>query len=88
MTEASLVLNDTQIVMWYLQRGTNPNAQCGLGTTPFSVAIEDHPLATIELLHDHGADTAIGNPLHHAVMRKRDRVEAIEWLLAHGAKVN
>jgi ankyrin repeat protein len=85
---ASLILDDAQLVTWYLEHGADPNARCGLGSTPFSVAVQEHSLATIKLLRSHGADPRIGNPLHYAVLRKCDRVEVLEWLLAQGACVD
>lgn len=57
--------------------------------TPTSVAAQEAPLRTLELLFEHGASTAKGQLLHYAALREGpDAPEVIEYLIEKGAPTN
>lgn len=76
------------MVTWLLDHGADPNRQCVVDLTPLSFAVEDAPLAVIELMLSRGGDTRRGQLLHHAVERETDNIAVLKLLLATGAAIN
>lgn len=82
-------MNDTNLTLWFLAHGANPNAECGLDFTPLSVAVFEAPFAIIKLLFDRGGSTKHGQLLHYAVRRNHaDRVEVLKFIISKGVSIN
>ncbi|KAK0308550.1 hypothetical protein LTR01_005179 [Friedmanniomyces endolithicus] len=78
-----------ELTDWFLLKGADPNARCGVDLTPLSIAVRDAPLATIRKLFEHGGSVASGQLLHHAVMNNvAEPTELIKYLVAQGSQIN
>lgn len=76
------------MLRWLLDHGADPNKQCSIELTPFSIAVVTAPLANIELLLTEGADVNKGKPVHYVIDREKDVIPVLQLLLDHGAPVN
>ncbi|KAL3480768.1 putative hspc200 [Aspergillus californicus] len=81
-------VKDSEMTLWLLDHGADPNQQCRIDLTPLSWAVEDASLSTIKLILDRGGDVQRGAPLHHAVNRESEVVEVLSLLLERGASLN
>ena len=87
--QSSLVLNDAKLTSWFLARGADPNAECGLDLTPLSVAVCNAPFEIIQLLFDHGGSIKHGQLLHYAVRRDSiDRLQVLQFIIDKGPPIN
>lgn len=69
--------------------GADPNAPCGIDTTPLSVAVHKGPLAVIDTLFAHKGTVHRGQLLHWAALRRQDdRLTVVKLILQKGAAVN
>ena len=87
---ARLVVQDEELVRWFLAHGSNPNASAGLWDfTPLSYAIAHAPLSTINLLFDHGGSVSRGQLVNHAAWRTdAESVPILQYVFDHGAPIN
>ncbi|RYP63377.1 hypothetical protein DL771_009313 [Monosporascus sp. 5C6A] len=58
----SFVLQDENLVRWFLANGADPNAQSRNGLSPFLRAVSEAPLTTVQLLHAAGGSPALAVP--------------------------
>jgi len=83
------VVQDEEMVDWFLWHGADPNARCSYDITPLSYAVRDAPVPTIQKLFDRGGSIHAGQLLHFAVYRKApDVLEVLSFLLDKGAPIN
>lgn len=69
--------------------GADPNAPCGIDTTPLSVAVHKGPLAVIDTLFARKGTVNRGQLLHWAALRRQDdRLAVVKLILQKGAAVN
>lgn len=84
-----MAIKDTDLVLWFLSHGANPNATYGLDKTPLSIAVRDASFDVIRILFDHGGSIEYGQLLHFAAIRGLpDRLDVLNYLLNKGAPVN
>ena len=84
-----LAIEDTDLVLWFLSHGADPNATCGLDITPLSIAVRDASFDIIRLLFDHGGSIEHGQLLHFAAVRDfPDRLDVLNYLIGKGSFVN
>lgn len=82
-------MEDEELSAWFLARGADPNAPCGLDKTPLSAAVQYAPMATIRMLFANGGSVHHGQLLHYAIWRElEDRAAVVRYLLDMGALVN
>ncbi|KAF2741709.1 ankyrin [Sporormia fimetaria CBS 119925] len=79
---------DMEMVVWFLNHGANPNCRCDWDLTPMSEAMYDAPLDLIKYLFSRGADARYGQLLHHAIHRKEDTLQVVQWLVENGAPID
>ncbi|KAL5340517.1 ankyrin repeat-containing domain protein [Aspergillus crustosus] len=82
------VVQDEEMLVWLIDHGANPNQPCQVDMTPTSIAVEEAPLSTLQLLFKRGANINKGELFHHAVERKSDEIAFIDYLLEKGANIN
>lgn len=83
--------HDSHLTQWFFPHGSDPNRRCFDHTdcTPLSIAFQEAPFATIQLLLDHGVSLQHGQVMHYAAMRELDdRQEVLQDLLDRGHSVN
>lgn len=84
-----LLLDDENLLRWFLARGANPDAECGFDCTPLSIAVSRASFPIIKFLFDSGGTVQHGQLLHYAVKREAsDRLEVINFLLNKGIFIN
>lgn len=76
------------MVAWLLDHGADPNQQCVIDLTPFSLAIESAPISIIQLMLSRGGDTRKGQLLHYAIERPSDSIAVLNLLIVNGADIN
>lgn len=89
------MLDDTDMVRWFLAHGADPNAESHHGLTPFLKAVQVRPLETVRLLHEAGASLSIAVPFVCAAPAAQDgeteadgaarRLQVLRYLLDNGA---
>jgi hypothetical protein len=81
------VLDNPELLTWFLAHDASPNAASQIGRTPFMAAVAHAPLETVQLLRAHGADA--GNTLPSAARSKTPgRLEVVCLLLDTGAPID
>lgn len=89
MSDLSAVLNDQDLLTWFLAHGASPNAWTDSRRTALDVAGWISPPNVLEQLLQHGGTIDCTNALHMAVRSpKPGRREVIEYLLNAGADIN
>lgn len=84
-----MAIKDTELILWFLSHGADPNATCGLDITPLSIAVRDASFENIRILFDHGGSIEHGQLLHFAAIRGlSDRLDVLNYLVNKGAPVN
>lgn len=82
-------IEDLELTTWFIARGADPNARCGLDKTPLSAAVQYDPLAVVDILFAKGRSVEHGQLLHYAIWRDRnDCLAMVKYLLEKGAPVN
>ena len=76
------------MVTWLLDHGADPNRQCVIDLTPFSLAVESAPISVIRLILSRGGDVRKGQLLHHAIERHADIIDVLRLLVERGAPIN
>ena len=85
----SLVVEDAEMVAWFLERGASPNTRCDLDLTPLSIAVCYSSMAIIQSLFDQGGCIKFGQLLHHAIRRDLpDQMEVFDLILSKGPPIN
>lgn len=83
------VLENIDLVTWFLSHSADPNARCVLDITPLSYAVNSAPFEVIKTLFAHGGSINKGQLLHFAASRKlSDRLEVMAYLVNKGAPIN
>ena len=89
LTLISSIIENEQLVTWFVNNGANPNARCDWDITPMSAAVRLAPLPAIRLLFEHGRDISKGQLLHFAVERQLpDQLAVVDWLVRLGAPIS
>ncbi|RYP25382.1 hypothetical protein DL767_008404 [Monosporascus sp. MG133] len=58
----SYVLQEENLVRWFLAHDAAPNADSGNGLSPFLRAVSEAPLTTVQLLHTAGGSPTVAVP--------------------------
>ncbi|KAF9876693.1 hypothetical protein CkaCkLH20_05539 [Colletotrichum karsti] len=89
------ILEDKELVEWFLAHGANPNAEARYGWTPWLRAIVWAPLEIVKLLHEAGGRLDLAVPYvcygrtspNHAA-KFPDRMDVLQYLLDAGADID
>jgi ankyrin repeat protein len=87
MCIASLVLDKHELVVWFLDHGADPNAECKIGVSPFMEATSKASLEIVQLLHRHGARPGI-TATCAAQSSVPGRFEVLKYLLDIGTPID
>ena len=83
------VIEDAELVTWFLSHGADPNSRCELDITPLSYAVQSATFDVIKMLFAHGGSIHKGQLLHFAAGRQLpDRLEVVTYLVNKGAPIN
>nr|POE63630.1 isoform 2 of ankyrin-2 [Quercus suber] len=75
---------DEQVVSWFITNGANPDAACGIDTTPLSKAVQFAPFRIIKMLFASVPSPQNGQLLHYAAFRTLDDCgEVCRFILEH-----
>ncbi|KAL9123543.1 MAG: hypothetical protein Q9217_007030, partial [Psora testacea] len=87
---ARLVVEDEEVVRWFLAHGGNPNASAGVWDfTPLSCAVASAPLSIISLLSEYDDSVSRGQLVNHAAWRTdRESVPILQYMFDRGAPIN
>ncbi|KAL8919570.1 MAG: hypothetical protein Q9208_006687 [Pyrenodesmia sp. 3 TL-2023] len=85
----SHVVEDIDLVRWFLAHGANPNGRVPSWPSPLEVAARKAPLEVIETMIQHGGRAHPGNALPSAAQTSLpNRTDVLAYLLDHGTSVN
>lgn len=76
------------MVIWLLDHGADPNQRCEIDLTPLSYAVKYAPVSNIKLLLGRGGHIHQGQLLFHALERKSETIDVLQFLLREGASLN
>ena len=66
LTIESYVVDNHELVHWFLDQGADQNGRSKIATTCLSHAVRDASMETIKLMFERGGDVTKGALLHHA----------------------
>ncbi|WQF84729.1 Putative ankyrin repeat-containing domain superfamily [Colletotrichum destructivum] len=89
----AFVLDDKELVEWYLAHGADPNAEAKYGWTPWLRAIVRAPLDVIKIMHAAGGRMDLAVPFvcfgrNYRSDKSPERLDVLRYLLDNGADIN
>jgi ankyrin repeat protein len=81
------VLDKPDLVVWFLDHGADPNAECKKGVSPFMEAVSKASLEIVQLLHRRGAQPGI-TATCAAQSSVPGRFEVLRFLLDIGTPID